>query len=217
MTLTDGIVIALIFSGALYGAVRGLRPALYLLVTFLASLLAVMLLTGPFERLILDVAKVGSGTYPDAPGVAVLILEDQLVAAYIAALIPTFLGAVLPLCPGAWGCHARQVPHRALQRICLPNIRFPRRIHRRCGRFSLVCRAAGPASLASGRGDVPGKSDHQRYSALGGVPTAGRLRESLMFENLLHQDSIAGRLRHDVAEGMLPPAILLSGPSMAGN
>ena len=37
-----------------------------------------------------------------------------------------------------------------------------------------------------------------------------------MFENLLHQDSIAGRLRHDVAEGMLPPAILLSGPSMAG-
>ena len=37
-----------------------------------------------------------------------------------------------------------------------------------------------------------------------------------MFENLLHQDSIAGRLRHDVAEGMLPPAILLSGPSMSG-
>ncbi|MDT8297695.1 MAG: CvpA family protein [Spirochaetaceae bacterium] len=93
MTLTDGIVIALIFSGAVYGAFRGLRPALYLLVTFLASLMAVMLLTGPFERLILDVAKVGAGSYPGAPGVAVLILEDQPGAAYAAALIPTFLAA----------------------------------------------------------------------------------------------------------------------------
>lgn len=93
MTLTDGIVIALIFSGAVYGALRGLRPALYLVVTFLATLLAVMLLTGPLERLILDVTKVGSSTYPDAPGVAVLILEDQPGAAYAAALIPTFLAA----------------------------------------------------------------------------------------------------------------------------
>ncbi len=37
-----------------------------------------------------------------------------------------------------------------------------------------------------------------------------------MFENLLHQEGAAGRLRHDVAEGMLPPAVLMSGPALSG-
>ncbi|MCD6343549.1 MAG: DNA polymerase III [Spirochaetaceae bacterium] len=37
-----------------------------------------------------------------------------------------------------------------------------------------------------------------------------------MFENLLHQDNITSRLRHDVAEKSVPPAILFSGPAMSG-
>ncbi len=37
-----------------------------------------------------------------------------------------------------------------------------------------------------------------------------------MFENLLHQEKIVARLRHDVAEKSVPPAMLFSGPSMSG-
>ena len=37
-----------------------------------------------------------------------------------------------------------------------------------------------------------------------------------MFENLLHQENIVARLSHDVAENSVPPAILFSGPALAG-
>ncbi len=37
-----------------------------------------------------------------------------------------------------------------------------------------------------------------------------------MFENLLHQENIVARLRHDVSENSAPPAMLFSGPSMSG-
>jgi len=37
-----------------------------------------------------------------------------------------------------------------------------------------------------------------------------------MFENLLHQENITARLRHDVTEKAVPPAILFSGPAMSG-
>ncbi len=37
-----------------------------------------------------------------------------------------------------------------------------------------------------------------------------------MFENLLYQDAVAVRLRHDVAENVLPPSLLLSGPALSG-
>jgi len=37
-----------------------------------------------------------------------------------------------------------------------------------------------------------------------------------MFENLLHQENITLRLRHDVAAEAVPPAILFSGPAMSG-
>jgi len=37
-----------------------------------------------------------------------------------------------------------------------------------------------------------------------------------LFENLLHQENITSRLRHDVAEKSVPPAMLFSGPAMSG-
>ncbi|MCK5737360.1 MAG: hypothetical protein KAH21_12820 [Spirochaetaceae bacterium] len=37
-----------------------------------------------------------------------------------------------------------------------------------------------------------------------------------MFDNLLHQENITARLRHDVAEKAVPPSILFSGPAMSG-
>jgi uncharacterized membrane protein required for colicin V production len=93
MTMTDMFLLSLTVLGALYGGIRGIRPSLYLLVTFLAAILSVLLLTGPLENLILDLAKIGSGKYPDAPAVAVLILEEQTGGAYLAAMIPTVLTA----------------------------------------------------------------------------------------------------------------------------
>jgi DNA polymerase-3 subunit gamma/tau len=37
-----------------------------------------------------------------------------------------------------------------------------------------------------------------------------------MFENLLHQDSVVSRLRHDRLNNAVPPAILFTGPPMSG-
>ena len=90
MTMTDAFILLLAAAGTVYGIIRGVRPALFLFVTFLAALLSVMLLTVPLENLILDVTGVGSGNYPGAPAVAVLILEGQTGNAYLAAFIPAF-------------------------------------------------------------------------------------------------------------------------------
>lgn len=91
MTMTDILLLVLIAGGTTYGIVRGIRPALFLLVTFLAALLAIMLLTVPIENLVLDLTGIGSENYPGAPAVAVLILEGQPGNAYLAAFIPTML------------------------------------------------------------------------------------------------------------------------------
>lgn len=97
MTMTDILLLVLIAGGTFYGILRGIRPALFLLVTFLAALLAVMLLTVPLENLVLDLTGVGSDNYPGAPAVAVLILEGQTANAYLAAFIPAMLTLFLIL------------------------------------------------------------------------------------------------------------------------
>ncbi len=91
MSFTDIIILLLAVAGTVYGFLRGIRPALFLLVTLLAAFLSVMLLTVPLENLILDLTGVGSDNYPGAPAVAVLILEGQSGNAYLAAFIPTML------------------------------------------------------------------------------------------------------------------------------
>jgi len=91
MSLTDIIILLLIILGPLYGVFRGIRPALFMLITFLGSLLAVLLLTIPLENLILNLTGVGADRYPDAPAVAVLILEGQSSNAYLASFIPSIL------------------------------------------------------------------------------------------------------------------------------
>jgi uncharacterized membrane protein required for colicin V production len=91
MSITDVFILLLILSGIVYGFVRGIRPSLFLLTTFLSSLLAVVLLTIPLEHLILNLSGIGADLYPDAPAVAVLILEGQDSAAYLASFIPGML------------------------------------------------------------------------------------------------------------------------------
>jgi uncharacterized membrane protein required for colicin V production len=103
MTLTDVFLILLAAAGAIYGIIRGIRPSLYLLVTFLGALLAVILFTVPLERLVLDLTGVGSENYPGAPAVAVLILEGQTGNAYLAAFIPSILALFLLLALGIGG------------------------------------------------------------------------------------------------------------------
>lgn len=91
MSLTDIFILLLIILGVVYGIIRGIRPALFLLITFLSSLLAILLLTIPLENLILNLTGVGANRYPDAPAVAVLILEGQTGNAYLASFIPTII------------------------------------------------------------------------------------------------------------------------------
>ncbi len=91
MSMTDIFILLLIIMGLVYGIIRGIRPALFLLITFLSSLLAILLLTVPLENLILNLTGVGANLYPDAPAVAVLILEGQTGNAYLASFIPTII------------------------------------------------------------------------------------------------------------------------------
>ena len=95
MTILDIVLLIPVLLGLVFGILKGLRPTLWLLVVLLASLLSGMLLTPSIERLILDLSGVGSSNYPDAPGVAVLILEDKTALAYVSALIPTWITALL--------------------------------------------------------------------------------------------------------------------------
>ena len=96
MTPTDWLIVFLLFLGAVYGVVRGLRAALFAAAALFASLLAAAVLTAPMERLVLDLAGVGSENYPGAPAVAVLILEGRETAAWAAAFLPSFL-ALFPV------------------------------------------------------------------------------------------------------------------------
>ena len=97
MNFLDIVLLLPPLLGAIYGFTMGLRPALWLLVFFLGSLLAGMLLLGVLERLILDLSGIGSDSHPDAPTVAVLILRGKPVLAYLAALIPFLI--TVPLIP----------------------------------------------------------------------------------------------------------------------
>jgi len=91
VNLLDIVITAILLLAAGMGARRGLKSGLYLIVTLLSILLAVILLTAPLEKLILNIVGIGSEKYPDAPAVAVLILEGRAVAAYAAALLPAFI------------------------------------------------------------------------------------------------------------------------------
>ena len=90
MTSTDILILIMIAGGLAYGLLRGVRPALFLLITLLASLLGLILLTAPMERLLIDLSPVDIEAYADAPAVAVFILEGEDGFAYLAALIPIF-------------------------------------------------------------------------------------------------------------------------------
>ena len=91
MTLLDIIFLSFILLGLIYGAIRGTRPALWLTVVLLASLLAGMTLIGPLENVVLNLSGIPADDYPGAPGVAVLILRERTALAYITALIPGFI------------------------------------------------------------------------------------------------------------------------------
>ncbi len=95
MTPTDWFLVVLVFLGLLYGILRSLRPALFAAVVLFGSLLAAALLTVPLERLILDFSGVGSENYPNAPAVAVLILEGHAAASWIAAFLPALMTVFL--------------------------------------------------------------------------------------------------------------------------
>ncbi|MCG8451776.1 MAG: hypothetical protein MI717_01185 [Spirochaetales bacterium] len=88
MNLLDSAFVLLVLIFGIYGSWNGLRGALYTLVATLMAVLA-MLLLGPFlESLVLILSGISPKTYPGAPGVAVLILEDQYVMAQFAAVLP---------------------------------------------------------------------------------------------------------------------------------
>ena len=93
MTATDMLILIIAIAAALYGAFRGFRAALYLLITVLAAVLAVLTLTTPLERIVLDLSGVGADNYPGGPAVAVLLLEGRSGLAYLAAFIPSLLAA----------------------------------------------------------------------------------------------------------------------------
>ena len=95
MAVSDVIILVLALAGGTYGLVRGLRPTLYLLIVFLTSLLAMMYLTMPIERLFLRLSGLGVETYAGAPMVAVFILEGEDVMAYSASLIPLYITILL--------------------------------------------------------------------------------------------------------------------------
>ncbi len=91
MTVTDIIILVMVFAGGAYGLVRGVRPGLYLLIALLCSVLATMYLTTPVENLLMHFTIPDAEAYRDAPGVAAFIMEGDDVMAYTASLIPAFL------------------------------------------------------------------------------------------------------------------------------
>jgi len=95
VNLLDVIIVVILLLAIGMGARRGLKSGLYLMITLLSTTLAVLLLTVPMERLILNIIKIGSEKYPDAPAVAVLILERRIGAAYVTALLPSLVALFL--------------------------------------------------------------------------------------------------------------------------
>lgn len=95
--MPDIIIIMILLLAIVMGAHRGLRSGLYIMTALLSITLVVLLLTAPMERIILNFAGIGPEKYPDAPPVAVLILEGKIEAAYVAALLPLFISFFLLL------------------------------------------------------------------------------------------------------------------------
>ena len=114
MSMTDIIILLILVLGTVYGAVRGIRPSLFLLITLLSALLAILLLTIPLERLILNLSGVGADTYPGAPAVAVLILEGETGNAYLASFIPTGLALFFMMALGIGGVLLKPFFQKAL-------------------------------------------------------------------------------------------------------
>ncbi|CAD7842620.1 hypothetical protein S1OALGB6SA_206 [Olavius algarvensis spirochete endosymbiont] len=100
MNLLNIVIIMIYLLAIGMGIHRGLKFGLYLVVTLLSIILAVLLLTVPMEKFILNIVGIGSEKYPDAPAVAVLILEERTDTAYVVALIPTFITLFLLLISG---------------------------------------------------------------------------------------------------------------------
>jgi len=111
VSLLDIIIVMILLLAIAMGAHRGLRSGLYLMVTLLSIILAVLLLTVPMERLILNIVGIGSEKYPDAPAVAVLILEGEIGAAYVAALFPALITILLLLMFGFIAVRIGRVKH----------------------------------------------------------------------------------------------------------
>lgn len=103
MTALDVLLILFILASTAQGAVRGIRPALRLTVTFLVSMLAAMLFIAPLERGALRFSNIDPADYPGAPAVAVLILKERSAAAYLTALIPLFIMFIALFVPTLFG------------------------------------------------------------------------------------------------------------------
>lgn len=112
MSLLDIIILMVLLLAIVMGAYRGLRSGLYLMVTLLSMTLAVLLLTVPIEKVILNIVGIGSEKYPDAPAVAVLILEGKTGAAYVAALLPALIVLSLLLMFGLIALRIDRVKHK---------------------------------------------------------------------------------------------------------
>lgn len=116
MNLLDIVIIVIHLLAIAMGIYRGLKFGLYFVLTLLSITLAVLLLTAPMERLILDITGIGSGKYPDAPTIAVLIWEGQTGTAYLAALVPALITLFLLLVFGLLAVRIDRGSHKAESR-----------------------------------------------------------------------------------------------------
>ncbi len=115
MAVIDGVLLLLVAGGAVYGGLRGLRGALFLLVSFLAAFVGILLLTGPFEYLLLLLSPLDTEAYAGAPAVAAFLLEGEKGLAFLAALLPLF---VLILAEGMLITGARLTGRRMSRPSC---------------------------------------------------------------------------------------------------
>ncbi len=97
MAAIDYILLFLAVGGLVYGLLRGIRSALFLLIILMASLLGILMLTRIFESFLLSVSPLDPEAYADAPAVAAFLLEGEKGFAFAAALFPSFVTLFLLL------------------------------------------------------------------------------------------------------------------------
>ena len=95
MNFLDYVLLAALPFGVIYGIIKGLRSTLWLIIVLLGIILADYFLIGHIERIVLNWSGLNASNYPDAPGVAVLILNNKTIWASVAALAPTFIAIVI--------------------------------------------------------------------------------------------------------------------------